>query len=137
MTFVHSSVSLSIIHFLQRQFLLSRYSPIPQDLSHSHSQLLGLQLIPLSQAISSTKSSLHSHLHLSSLQICLLLHTISLNLQIHLQLSCHSICLVSLILEIRSNTLTLIFLITSGIKILPEGLLMLLQLPLQSFTLIL
>ena len=82
---------------------------MPPDLSHSHSQLLGLQLNPLSQTILSTKSSPDSHLHLSSFYICLLLQTATLNLHTHLQVSCHNICLISLIIDIRLNTSTFIF----------------------------
>ena len=42
---VHSSTSLSGIFFLHLHILLSKYSPTSHDLSHSHSQLLGLQII--------------------------------------------------------------------------------------------
>ena len=61
---VHSSTNGSI-NFQQ-------YSTILQDLLHSHSQLLGFQTYPLSNTPLSI-NSLHSHLHLSSLHLCLLL----------------------------------------------------------------
>ena len=35
---IHSSIINSTNFFLHLQFLLSKYSPILQDLSHSHSQ---------------------------------------------------------------------------------------------------
>ena len=43
---VHSSTSLSTNFFLHLQFSQSKYLPISQDLSHSHSQLLGFQINP-------------------------------------------------------------------------------------------
>ena len=78
------------------------------DLSHSHSQLLGLQINILSHIPLST-NSFHSYQYLSSFHLCLLLQTLALNLHMHLQVSCLIICLVSLILDIRLNTLTFIF----------------------------
>ena len=83
------------------------------DLSNSHSQLLGFQINTLSQLPLSI-NSLHSHLHLSLFHLCLLLQILVSSLNLHLQVSCHFICLVSLVLEIRLNTLTFIFLLTSG-----------------------
>ena len=80
---------------------------------------------------------LHSHLHLSLFQRCLLLQTHASNLHLHLQVSCHSMCLVSLVLEIRVNTLKFMFLTTSGTYNFAYGSLILLQLPLHLFTLIL
>ena len=77
------------------------------NLSHSHAQLLGFQIYPLSHTILLIISSLHSHLHLSSFHICLLLQTAEVNVHMHLQVSCHTICLASLILAIILNTLTL------------------------------
>ena len=127
-TSVHSSTNLSIRVFLQTQLLESKCSPIPLDLSHSQSQLLGFQLNPLSHTLLSIKSSLHSHLHLSSLHICLLLQTLEVNLHAHLQVSCQIICLASLILYIRLNTLTFMLLTMSGIHNLVYGSLILLQL---------
>ena len=59
-------------------------------------------------------NSLHSHLHLLSFQRCLLLQTLPSNLHLHLHVSCHSICLVSLVLDIRLNTLTFTFLTILG-----------------------
>ena len=58
-------------------------------------------------------NSLHSHLHLSSFHLCLLLQTLTSNLHLHLQVLCHSVCLVSLVLDIRLNTVTFMFLIVS------------------------
>ena len=90
------------------------------DLSHSHSQLLGFQLNPLSH-IPLSINSLHSDLHLSSFHLCLLLQTLASNLHLHLQVLCHSICLVSLVLDIRLNTLTFMFLIVLGTHKLAYG----------------
>ena len=69
---VHSSTNLSTIFFLHLQFSQSKYSPTPHDLSHSHSQLLGFQIDPLSHVLLSI-NSLYSHLRLSSFQRSLLL----------------------------------------------------------------
>ena len=93
---VHLSIIDSTNFFLHLQYLLSKYSPISQDLSHSHSQLLGFQINPLLHTPLSI-NSLHSHLHLSSFHRCLLLQIILSNLHIHLHDSCHFICLVSLV----------------------------------------
>ena len=106
------------------------------DLSHSHSKLLGFQINPLSH-IPLSIIYLHSDLHLSSFHLCLLLQILALNLHMHLQVSCHIICLVSLILDIKLNTLTFMFLATSGTHNLAYGSLILLQLTLHLFTLIL
>ena len=105
-------------------------------LSHSHSQLLGFQVNPSSHIPLST-NSLHSHLHLFLFQRCLLLQTITSNLHLQLHFSCHSINLVSLVLEIRLNTLTFKFFIISGTQIFAYGSLILLQLPLHLLILIL
>ena len=43
-----SSINLSIKLFLHLHFSWSKYSPKSHDLSHSHLQLLGLQIYPLS-----------------------------------------------------------------------------------------
>ena len=59
------------------------------------------------------------------------------SLHMHLHDSCHLICLVSLVVVIRLNTLTFKFYITSGTQILTYGSLILLQLPLHLFILIL
>ena len=83
------------------------------------------------------QSSLHSHLHLSLFHIFLLLQTAEVNLHMHLQVSCHIIYLVSLILDIKFNTLTFMFLIIYGAHNLGYGSLILLQLPMHLFTLIL
>ena len=72
---VHSSINLS---------------PISHDLSHSHSQLLGFQINPLSH-IHLSFNSLHSHLYLFLFQRCLLLQTITSKLHLHLHVSSHSI----------------------------------------------
>ena len=63
------------------------------DLSHSHLQLLGLKIYPLSHTPLSI-DSLHSHLHLSLFHLCLLLQKIQFNLHMHLHVSCHSSDLV-------------------------------------------
>ena len=44
-------------------------------------------------------NSLHSHLHLSLFQRCLLLQTITFNLLLHLQVSCQDTYLFSLVFE--------------------------------------
>ena len=94
--FVHSSISGSTNFFLHLQLKLSKYSLITQDLSHSHSQLLGLKINLLSHSPLSI-NSLHSQLHLSLFHRCLLLQITLSNLHIHLQVSCHFMCLVSLV----------------------------------------
>ena len=88
-----------------------------QVLSHSHSQLLGFQINPLSHSPLST-NSLHSHLHLSLFHRCLLLQIILSNLHIHLQVSCHFMCLVSLVNVSKLNTLTFKSFTVSGTQIL-------------------
>ena len=55
----------------------------------------------------------------------------------HLQVLCHFISLVSLVLDIRLNTLTFKSFTVSGTQIFAYGSLILLQLPLHLFTLIL
>ena len=107
------------------------------DLSHSQLQLLGFQINPLSHLSLSLNSSLHLHLHLSSFHLCLLLQTPGSNLNLHLQVSCHSMCFFWLLHDIKLNTLTFMFLTTSGTHNLACGSLILLQLPLHLFTLIL
>ena len=82
-------------------------------------------------------NSLHSHQHLSSFQRCLLSQTFASNLHLHLHVPCHFMCLVSLFLDIRLNTLTFKFFPTSGTHIFVYGSLILLQLPLQLLALIL
>ena len=52
-------------------------------LSHSHEQVLGFQIYPLSHTNLLIKSSLHSHLHLSLFHACLLLQRAEVNLHIH------------------------------------------------------
>ena len=100
----------------------------------SHSHILGFQIKPVSHLPLSI-NSLHSHPHLSLFQCCLLLQTLASNL--HLHVSCQDTCLVSLILDIRLNTLIFMFLITSGMYNLACRLLISLQLPLHLFTRIL
>ena len=110
---VHSSTNLFTKLFLDLQFFQSKYSLKSQDLSHSHSQLLGFQINPLSHTPLSM-NYLHSQLHLSSFQRCLLSQTLLLNLHLHLHISCHSMCLVSLVPDTRLNTLAFKFFTTSG-----------------------
>ena len=95
-TLVHSSISLPTNSFLQIQFLWSKYCPGLHDMSHLHSQVLAFHVYPLAQFIIPAKSSLQSHLQVSSFQICLLLHTDEFNLQTHLTLSknCKLSCLI-------------------------------------------
>ena len=64
------------------------------DLLNSQLQLLGFQTNPVSHSSLSRNSSLHSHLHLSSFHLCLLLQTLASNLHLHLQVSSHSMCFV-------------------------------------------
>ena len=59
-------------------------------------------------------NSLHSYLHLSLFQRCLILQALASSLHLLLQVSCHFICLVSLVLDTRLNTLTFMFLTASG-----------------------
>ena len=87
---VHSSTNLSTNFFLHLQFSCSKYSPTSNALSHSHSQLPGFQINPLSHTHLSV-NSLHSHLHLSLFQRCILLQILAPNLHSHLQVSCHII----------------------------------------------
>ena len=65
------------------------------------------------------------------LQRCLLLQALSSSLHLHLHASCRSRSLVSLVLDIRLNTLTFKFFTTSGTHIFAYGSLILLQLPLH------
>ena len=103
---IHAYFYLVHLNVFQLVFLLlqvpcSKYSPTSHDLSHPHSKLLGFQIDPLSHMLLST-NSLHSHLHLSLFQYCLLLQTLLFSLHLHSQISCHSMCLVSLVLHISS-----------------------------------
>ena len=115
---------------------------MPHDLSYSQSKLPGFQINPLSH-IPLPINFLHSHHSLTSFMLfyvlfrCLLLQTLESNLQLHLQVSCHSMCLVSLVLDIILNTLTFMFLTTLGTHNFAYGSLILLQLPQHLFTLIL
>ena len=127
---VHSSTILSTNLFLHLQFLESKYPPASHDLSHSHSQLLGFQIYPLSHTPLSI-NSLHWHQYLSSFQRCLLLQTLASNLHLHLHVSCRFMCLVLVVLNSRLNTLTFKFFRTSRTHIFAYGLLKLLQLPLH------
>ena len=68
----------------------------------------------LSSHIPFSINSLHSHLHLPSFHLCLLLQTLTSNIHLHVQVSCHFIYLVSLVLDIRLNTLMFMFLTTLG-----------------------
>ena len=79
----------------------------------------------------------HPHLYLSSFERCLLLQAFASSLHLHLHVSCHFMCLVSLALDIRLNTLTFKFFTTSGTKFFAYGSLILLQLPLHLLVLVL
>ena len=105
------------------------------DLSHSQVPLPGFQIYPLSHTILLSKSSIHSHMHLSSFHISLLLQTAEINLH-YTFMPYYFICLVSLTLDIKLNTLTLTFLTMSGMHNLAYESLILLQLPLHLFTLL-
>ena len=133
---VPSSINLSTNSFLHLQFSQSKYSPASHDLSHSHSQLLGFQINPLSH-IPLSSNSLHSHLHLSSFQCCLLLQTRASNLHLHLHVLLYSMCLVSLVLAIRLETVTFKFFATLRTPIFAYGSLILLHPPLHLLILML
>ena len=120
---------LQLSFSLQLQFSQSKYSPTSDDLSHSNSQLLGLQIDLVTYTFISY--FLHSQLYLSSSQRFLLLQTLASHLHLHLHISCHFMCLVLL------NTLTFMFSMTSETHIFAYGSLILLQLPLHLIVLIL
>ena len=103
-------------------------------LSQSHSWLLAFQINPLSH-IPFSFNTLHSHLHLSLFQCCLLLQVLASNQHWHFQVSWQSMCFVSLVLDIRLKILILMFLTTSGAPTFADGSLILLLLPLHLFTL--
>ena len=96
---VHSSTNLSTHLLLHLQSSSSKYSPIFHDLLHSHSQLLGFQINPVLHRPLSI-NFLPSHLHLFSFHLCLFLQTLASNLHLHLRVSCHFMCLFSLVLII-------------------------------------
>ena len=123
------TLNLSTTFLLHLEFSQSKYYPTAHDLSHLHSQLLRFQTDPLSHTPLSI-TFFHSHLYLSSFQRCLLLQTLASNLHLHLHISCHSMRLVSLVLDIRLNILTSKFLTTSETHSFAYGLLIFLQLPL-------
>ena len=79
------------LNILQHRMIYHIHTRIPnKSLSH----------IPLSI------NCIHSHLHLSSFHLCcLLLQTLPSNLHLHFQVLCHFMCLVSLVLDIRLNTI--------------------------------
>ena len=58
------------------------------------------------------------YVHLSLFQPCFILQILPSNLHLHLQVSCHFIFLVSLVIDIRLNALTYILLTISGTDIL-------------------
>ena len=99
--------------------------------THNYSDSIPSSHAPLSI------NSLHSRLHLSLFQLCLLLETLASSLNLYLQVSCHFMCFVSLVLDIRFNALTLKFLTTSGTHNFGYGFLVLLQLQLHLLVLIL
>ena len=96
--FIHSLISLSTNFFLHLQFEWSNCSFVTNDFSHSHSQLLVFQINTLLHTPFPI-NSLHSNMHLSSFQRCLLLQTLASSLHLHLHVSCHIICLVSFVLD--------------------------------------
>ena len=132
---LHSSTNLLTHSFLCIYNFHSLFSNITWSL-YSHSQLIGFQ-INTSWHILFSINSLHSHLHLSLFQRCLLLQALASSLHLHPQVSYHFICLVSLVLDTRLNTLVFMFLTASGTHNFAYGSLMLLQLPLHLFVLIL
>ena len=78
---------------------------------------------------------LYSHLHLSLFHFCLFLKTLVSSLHLHLQFSCYYMYLVSLVLDVRLNTLPFKFLTISGTHTFAHGSLILLQLLLHLFIL--
>ena len=89
---------------------------------------------------SSKKILYHTHKHMHThtythrhtlFQRSLSLQTLLSNLHLHLHVPCHSVYLVSLVLDIKLNTLMFIFYITSGIHNFSNGSLILLQLRLH------
>ena len=126
--FTTFSTNLSTNIFLHLEFLWSKYSPASHDLSHSHSKLLGFQLNPLSHI---PLYSLHSHLHLSSFHHFLLLQTLATSLHVHLQVSYYFMYRVFIVLEIRLNAFTFLFLLILRTRNFAYGSLILLQLPPQ------
>ena len=121
--------TFSCIYSFDKLNVFKQYS---HDLLHAHLQLLGFQTNLLSHLLLSI-NSLHSHLHVLLFHLCLLLQTLESNLPWHLKVSCYSAYLVSLVLDIRLNTLRLVFWATSGIHIFAQGSLILLQQPLHFF----
>ena len=105
---------------LNLQFSLYKYSLALYNLSHSHLQILGFQINPSSHLPFSI-NSLHSHLRLLLFQHGLLFQTLASNLHLHVKVSCQDTCLVSLVIEIRLNTLIFMFLIISGTQNLAYG----------------
>ena len=87
---VYSSISLLNNFFLHLQFSQSKYSPTSHYLSHP--QLVEFQINSLLHTPLPI-NSLHSNLHLSSLQRCLLLQILASDLHLHLYFSCHSMAL--------------------------------------------
>ena len=72
---------------------------------------------------------------LSLFQRCLLLKTLGSSLHLHLHVSCHSVRLVSLVLDTWLNILTFMFLTTPGTYNFVYGSLILLPPPLHLFIL--
>ena len=98
--------------------------------------MLYFNRIDVSEGIALINSFLHTPLSINSLHSYL--HFYHSNVVYHYkQVSCHSMCLVSLVLDIKLKTLTFKFLTTSVTHDFPCGLLILLQLPLQELVLIL
>ena len=67
-------------------------------------------------------------MYLSSFHICLLLQILASSVHLHLHVLCHFMYLVSLVLDNRLNTFTVMFLTLSGTHILAYGSLIVLQL---------
>ena len=107
-----SSTNLSTNLFLNLQFSWSKYSPTSHDLSHSHSQLLGFQINLLAENLYQSIFCIYTSIYLYS-NVVYYYKTFASNLYLHLHVSCHFTCLDSLDLEIKLNTLTFMFLITS------------------------
>ena len=96
------------------------------DLSHSKSQLLQFQINPLSHTQTHAHTHTYTHTH-TLFQRSFSLQTLVSNLHLHLHVPCHSVYLVSLVLDIKLNTLMFMFYITSGIHNFSNGSLILLQ----------
>ena len=94
-------LGLTITRIPNKSFIIS-HIPLSINSVHSHLNLSSFDLRLLLQTLAS-----NLHLHFQRL----LLQTLASNLHLHFQVLCHSICLVLLVIDIRLNALTFMFLI--------------------------